>query len=51
MSDMPTVLSIGSLALHIKAGRLEGPRGELRLSGCHYRVLLRLMRRSDTARG
>jgi DNA-binding response OmpR family regulator len=40
-----TAHKVGPLTLYVEEHRLEGPRGELRLSGAHFRIMLRLMRR------
>jgi len=39
----PTVHAVGNIKLYVEEQRLEGPRGEVRLTASHFRVMQRLM--------
>jgi DNA-binding response OmpR family regulator len=40
-----TTLTVGDITLQIEGHRLIGPRGEVRLTASHFRVMQRLMQR------
>ena len=41
----PTVHAVGNIKLYVEEQRLEGPRGEVRLTSAHFRVMRRLLQR------